>query len=256
MEEIFPTLFSKMEGIFPTLFSKTFFILTIQLLLTWLSAHITLTKFQQLHAAQNTPWIKSTYNQSGQIDLHIDWQHIEGFTSRVTTTNIYAFFVLLFWGQFQPIGIALLIFGAWSMLTGITIAFALLSVDENLGSKILAITATITFTAFIIGVYSKTDFESLDTFLFIALIGLTQLNLMRLFKDIPGPAERRIAGISVVIFTLYLVCDFNRLARLQDADVNNWHAAIDISIDLYLDIINLFIDLLDAISGLSNTSQT
>lgn len=236
-----------MAALFPTLFSKTFFVLSIQLLLTWLSAHVTLIKLRQLHA-KNFPWITSTANEASQIDLHIDWQDIKGFFRTILIANIVAFLALLFWGQHQTLPLALAIFGIWSVLTGIEMAICLISVDENLGTKVLAITATIIFATFVVGVYSKIDFGFMGTFLFIALLVLILFNLMRLFVAIPRAAQRWVAGIGVVIFTLYLVFDFNHLAKLQAAGMNDWRIAINIAIDVYLDIINLFLDLLDAMS--------
>ena len=104
-----------MEAIFPTFFSKTFFVLSLQLLITWISAHITLIKFRQLHD-KDVHWITSTENEHGQIDLHIDWEHIKGYFYVLLITDIIVFLVLLFWGEYQSLGIALSIFAIWSVL--------------------------------------------------------------------------------------------------------------------------------------------
>ena len=48
--------------------------------------------------------------------------------------------------------------------------------------------------------------------------------------------------IGAVIFTLYLLYDFNRLEKMK-AD-ESWGSAIEIAVSIYLDIINLFLDLL------------
>ena len=47
-------------------------------------------------------------------------------------------------------------------------------------------------------------------------------------------------------FTLFLIYDFNRLEKL--ANDESWATAIDISVNIYLDIINLFLDLLEILS--------
>ena len=50
----------------------------------------------------------------------------------------------------------------------------------------------------------------------------------------------------IVIFTLYLVYDFDSLKQANAAGDNSWGTAVDIAVNIYLDIINLFIELLIA----------
>ena len=54
------------------------------------------------------------------------------------------------------------------------------------------------------------------------------------------------AYIGAVIFTLYLLYDFNQLEK--KAGDESWGTAIDISVNIYLDIINLFLDLLEILA--------
>jgi FtsH-binding integral membrane protein len=54
---------------------------------------------------------------------------------------------------------------------------------------------------------------------------------------------KAIAG--AMLFSLLLVYDFNRLKQLNDIGVNEWPAALDIAISLYLDIMNLLLDILE-----------
>ena len=58
------------------------------------------------------------------------------------------------------------------------------------------------------------------------------------------------AFFGVVIFTGYLLFDFNRLAQLKAQETSNtWPVAMNLAISIYLDIINLFLDLLDLLSN-------
>ena len=58
------------------------------------------------------------------------------------------------------------------------------------------------------------------------------------------------AFFGVVVFTGYLLYDFNRLEKLnENVGANTWPVAMDLSINIYLDIINLFLDLLDLLSS-------
>jgi len=45
----------------------------------------------------------------------------------------------------------------------------------------------------------------------------------------------------LLIFTLYLFFDFNSFDKM--AEDETWGAAIEIAVDIYLDSINLFLDL-------------
>jgi FtsH-binding integral membrane protein len=67
-----------------------------------------------------------------------------------------------------------------------------------------------------------------------------------IFKSAKQMLYQSYAGI--VIFTLYLVYDFDRLKQANIAGDNSWGTAIDIAVNIYLDIINLFIELLIAMS--------
>ena len=52
----------------------------------------------------------------------------------------------------------------------------------------------------------------------------------------------------IVIFTLYLIFDFNRLEQANANGDSSWGTAVDIAVALYLDIINLFLDILQAMA--------
>jgi FtsH-binding integral membrane protein len=56
------------------------------------------------------------------------------------------------------------------------------------------------------------------------------------------------AYFGVLLFTLYLLYDFDRLESLEAQGETSWSAAIDIAVNLYLDIINLFLDLLQILA--------
>ncbi len=54
------------------------------------------------------------------------------------------------------------------------------------------------------------------------------------------------AYVGAIIFTLYLLYDFNQLEK--KAGDESWATAINISVNIYLDIINLFVDLLEILA--------
>lgn len=228
--------------VFETLFSKVFIILTVQLFITFLSCFFTIGYFRSLYR-KGVTWITATKNEKGQEDLDIEWRKIKPYFYLLLVVNIISFIILLF--NRENFNTSMVWFSIWSVLTGIEVALALISVDENLGTKVLGITASVTFGTALVGLYSGVDFSFMGKFLLIALILLVIVNIFRLFVRIDGVGRKVIAMFGVVLFTLYLVYDFNKIT-LKD---NSWINAVDISIDIYLDIINLFLYILDLLSN-------
>ncbi|SOC42343.1 Bax inhibitor-1 family protein [Ureibacillus acetophenoni] len=231
--------------LFETLFSKVFFILSIQLIVTTVACVGLIQYIRYLYNVKKVHWISATYIEKGKVDLHIDFRAISKYFWMLFILNIVVFIVLLFI-QHQ-LGFAMILFTIWSILTGFQVALALISVDENLGTKVLAITASVTFITALIGLYSGIDFSFLGKFLLIALIILVVINVIRIFINIKGTMRKLITIFGVALFTLYLIFDFNRITRAD----NNWHEAMNIAINIYLDIINLFLYLLDLLSAFS-----
>ena len=49
-------------------------------------------------------------------------------------------------------------------------------------------------------------------------------------------------------FTLYLIYDFNRLEKAMARGDESWGTAVDLAVNIYLDIVNLFLYILEALS--------
>ena len=111
----------------------------------------------------------------------------------------------------------------------------------------LAVIIAGTIVAFI-----PTDFSFLGIFLWIALLALIVVELLNAF--IFKSERRRIiySYFGVVIFSLYLIYDFNYLEKAIAAGDNSWGTAVKIAVNLYLDIINLFLDLLEIFAAASD----
>ena len=108
----------------------------------------------------------------------------------------------------------------------------------------LAVIIAGTIVAFI-----PTDFSFLGIFLWIALLALIVVEILNTFVF---KSERRRVLYSycgVVIFSLYLIYDFNYLEKAIAAGDNSWGTAVKIAVNLYLDIINLFLDLLEILAS-------
>ena len=108
----------------------------------------------------------------------------------------------------------------------------------------LAVIIAGTIVAFI-----PTDFSFLGIFLWIALLTLIVVEFLNAFFF---KSERRriiYSYFGVVIFSLYLIYDFNYLEKAIAAGDNSWGTAVKVAVSLYLDIINLFIDLLEILAS-------
>ena len=102
-------------------------------------------------------------------------------------------------------------------------------------------TASIVFT-------SSFDFSVLGGFLFIALIVLIIMGVLNIFIFKSRKYSLIRAYLGVLIFTGYLLYDFDVLEKQMNAGDESWSTAIKIAVNLYLDIINLFLDLLQILA--------
>ena len=94
--------------------------------------------------------------------------------------------------------------------------------------------------------------DSLFGKVFLILALLLIILFFRVLFQIPRHNDRFTSFLGVVTFTGYLLLDFNRLAKLDQKDVaNTWNAAAVLSMNLYLDVINLFLQLLEALDDYS-----
>ena len=122
----------------------------------------------------------------------------------------------------------------------------MLEADENDGLRTILFTLFIAVAAALVGMYSGIDFSFMREFLFYSLCVLILVGLVRLLFGMSDALVRFKAILGAILFTLFLVYDFNRLKQLNDFGVNDWVTALHMAISLYLDIINLLLELLEA----------
>jgi len=175
----------------------------------------------------------------------------------------YVFLVFLLWAipllictLFAITGIStqlgLIFFTLSSLTLGPLLAFIMLEMDENDGFKALKIVFFVTLITGVIGysdVYSFSESSLIGRFLFISLVGLIGFEFIRLFRGFSRKAIRYKAFFGIFIFSMYLLYDFNLLRKNSDYGVNDWDTAFSIALSLYLDIINLLLEILDAMSN-------
>ena len=232
-----------------SLIFKTFLILGFQLSLVF-GICLWVIKMSRKASFANSKFMGVTFNKGtnsrGELDLQPDdtspglqaltWACIASMFAMVFTSG-----VSLTWG--------FVTMTTTSLTLGPVLGMIMLNMDENDGLRALQLTILITFGAGVIGLYSGLDFSGLGIYLFFALIGLILLRLVMLFTKFASGQRRLIAIGGAILFTLFLLYDFNRLAILSDQGVNDWETALRIAVSLYLDIINLLLEILEAMDN-------
>jgi len=101
-----------------------------------------------------------------------------------------------------------------------------------------AMTAAVFFVMATIATVSKRDFSFLGKFLFVGLVLLIIASIANLFFQVPALAVT-ISAVAVLIFSLYLLYDVSDIVRGGETNY------IMATIRLFLDILNLFVNLLN-----------
>jgi modulator of FtsH protease len=101
-----------------------------------------------------------------------------------------------------------------------------------------AMTAGVFFVMATIATVSKRDFSFLGKFLFVGLILLIVASLANLFFQVPALSVT-ISAIAVLIFSLFMLHDVSDIVRGGETNY------IMATIRLFLDILNLFVSLLN-----------
>lgn len=114
-------------------------------------------------------------------------------------------------------------------------------VSQAMWSTAVAVLATASLVYF-----SDIDFSFMGMFLFIGLLILIVMWLLNIFVFKSKMFSLVKAYFGVLIFTGYLIYDFNTLEKM--AGDESWSTAINLALNLYLDIINLFLYILEILS--------
>ena len=119
---------------------------------------------------------------------------------------------------------------------------------QNVVFQAMISTCTAVFITLLVVYLSPIDFSFLGLILFISLFALLVMRLLNyyIFKSPKQMLYQSYAGI--VIFVLYLVYDFDRLEKANASGDASWGTAVDIAVALYLDIINLFMEILSSMA--------
>ena len=138
---------------------------------------------------------------------------------------------------------------------GPLLALIMLEMDENDGYTALKIVLVVTILTGYIGYsdfYSFSENSVFGAILMISLLGLLLFNLARFFIDIGRGTTRAVAIFGAFIFSCFLIYDFNYIKKREGIyDLNNWETALEMAFILYLDVINLLLEILEAMGNSS-----
>lgn len=130
----------------------------------------------------------------------------------------------------------------YSFLTGLT--FSSLFIVYKLTSILLVFgVSSILFLIFaLIGRYSKLDLSKIGTYLLMMLFGIIICSIINVFIG-NTVFDVLICIVSIIVFLGYIAYDVKKIERLEGI-LEEENLAIIGAFELYLDFINIFIDLL------------
>ena len=111
----------------------------------------------------------------------------------------------------------------------------------------LFLTFLILFFSIVLNLLTDYDFGPWGIYLLSSLSTLIVSELLNMFY-FKSKYNRTLNYVSALIFSLYLIFDFNRLENAYISGDNSWNTAIDLSVSIYLDLLNLFLDLLQILA--------
>ena len=149
--------------------------------------------------------------------------------------------------------VGMTLFSISSISFGPLLALVMLEMDENDGFTALKIVLVVTLITGFIGYGDFISFSESSTFgivLLISLFGLLIFNFSRYYMEFSRKAVRRSAIFGAILFSLFLLYDFNYI-KMQSSIYakNDWSTALEMAFILYLDIINLLLEILEAMGN-------
>ncbi|KAK9813671.1 hypothetical protein WJX73_002355 [Symbiochloris irregularis] len=141
----------------------------------------------------------------------------------------------------------LILLGAWTTMISVTVAVAVSFYPAKIVLEAVALTTSIVLglTAYTFRAVKKgKDFSMMGPFLFSGLIALVMWSFIQVFVPVAPIVQSVFALLGAVLFSAYIVYDTESLIKRYDLDQYIWA-----SVHLYLDIINLFLELMRLLNG-------
>lgn len=137
---------------------------------------------------------------------------------------------------------ARILFILYSFVTGLTFSSIFIIYQISSIIFVFLITAIVFGILSLIGYTTKIDLTKLGTYLLVALIGILICSIVNIFVG-NGMFEIIICSISVIVFLGFTAYDVQKIKQLSSV-IEEDNLAIYGALQLYLDFINIFLDLL------------
>lgn len=138
---------------------------------------------------------------------------------------------------------AKIMFIVYSFVSGLTFSSIFVVYQLESIMYVLGITAGLFGIFSLIGYFTKIDLNKMGIILLMGLIGIIICGIINMFVQ-SETFDLTICIISIVIFTLYIIFDINRIKSLYNCFDDEDNLAICCALQLYLDFVNIFLDLL------------
>lgn len=135
---------------------------------------------------------------------------------------------------------AKIMFIIYAMVSGLTFSSIFVVYEMSSIIFVFALAAVIFLIMALFGYYTNIDLSKFSSYLIFGLIGVIIASLINVFW-INDTFTTIICIISILVFLGFTAWDIQKIKRLN---INNDNAAIYGALELYLDFINIFLDLL------------
>ena len=132
----------------------------------------------------------------------------------------------------------------YSFLTGLTFSTIFILFEMESIMMVFLITAVLMLVLSLIGYKTKMDLTKFGTFLLVILIGIVILSIVNIFMGLEQ-LEFIITIVSLIVFIGFIAYDVQKIKRMYEYNaLPEENLAIIGALELYLDFINIFLDLL------------
>lgn len=235
------------EKITTTLAGKTFFILGSQLAICWV---VLFSVFFVLRRAMHLQEARAIQKSSTETNI------VESYLRTLSTAAIKVgipvqflmILVLMFWSS-SSFTWGMITFAIYSLITGLQLGTIIALSPNRIGLTAVGATVIVTICLGVIGMTKTVDLTPIENNLIGALYIFAVVTVSGLFYKMNSHANRAIALIGIVLFSSLLVLHFNSVADASRTDANNnWETAFHFAIQIFLDIINLLLQIIEALS--------
>ena len=137
---------------------------------------------------------------------------------------------------------AKILFCLYSFLTGLTLSFIFVAFKMDSIVFVFGITSLVFAIMALIGKFTNIDLTKLGTILFMGLIAIIIASIINIFVGSES-FNLGITIIGILVFTGYIAYDVQKVKFIAQS-LEEEKASIICAFELYLDFINLFINLL------------